>query len=180
MQFKCYRRWIQNKKMTFLKIWFHWFLGRFWVVSEPCPLHIIFIYLSQELAAQYDYPDYYTGPEPDDASGALREVPNWPTERTRPLIGQVGGLAVDSEGQVVVFHRAERRWDARWDQGHLTRYYMLSCYWCWTNTLDAFPFPLYKLCILLVWCMSICVKRMFATSLSRVQNKLCNKKNVYN
>ncbi|KAH3841699.1 peptidyl-alpha-hydroxyglycine alpha-amidating lyase 2-like [Dreissena polymorpha] len=66
----------------------------------------------KELAAQYDYPDYYTGPEPDDASGALREVPNWPTERTRPLIGQVGGLAVDSEGQVVVFHRAERRWDA--------------------------------------------------------------------
>lgn len=44
---------------------------------------------------------------------ALREVPEWPAKETKHMIGQVGGLAADSVGNVVVFHRASRRWDAR-------------------------------------------------------------------
>ncbi|XP_045156452.2 probable peptidyl-alpha-hydroxyglycine alpha-amidating lyase pgal-1 [Mercenaria mercenaria] len=64
-----------------------------------------------------DYPEYK---DEADTSGKLLEVPNWPTSKTNGLIGQVGGIALDSKGNLVVFHRADRRWDG-WSFGPLNR-----------------------------------------------------------
>lgn len=48
--------------------------------------------------------------EEDDDPLPLRDVPGWPS--TSAVIGQVGGVAVDTDDNLVVFHRAGRRWDA--------------------------------------------------------------------
>ena len=50
--------------------------------------------------------------EEDDDPLPLRDVPGWPS--TSAVIGQVGGVAVDTDDNLVVFHRADRRWDARY------------------------------------------------------------------
>ena len=48
----------------------------------------------------------------DDAIPApLRDVPGWPG--ISQTIGQVGGVAMDTDNNLVVFHRANRRWDLR-------------------------------------------------------------------
>ena len=41
----------------------------------------------------------------------LHDVPGWPA--TSSVIGQVGGIAMDTDKNLVVFHRADRRWDGR-------------------------------------------------------------------
>ena len=48
----------------------------------------------------------------DDVPMVLREVPDWPSVTMKPVIGQVGGIAVDSVDNLVVFHRASRRWES--------------------------------------------------------------------
>lgn len=63
-------------------------------------------------ADQIDWPAY----ESEDTVGKLREVPQWPSAEAKSLIGQVGGIALDTDGNLVVFHRADRRWD-RWTFG---------------------------------------------------------------
>ena len=42
----------------------------------------------------------------------LHFEPGWPSEQTK--IGQVGGVATDNDGNVYVFHRGQRVWDATW------------------------------------------------------------------
>ncbi|WAR18934.1 AMDB-like protein [Mya arenaria] len=60
-------------------------------------------------------PLYYGGYSEEEAEvpEALQQVVGWPVASRERHLGQVGGLAVDSKGRVVVFHRAERRWDSR-------------------------------------------------------------------
>ena len=53
----------------------------------------------------------------DDAIPApLHDVPGWPAKAS--VIGQVGGVAMDTDKNLVVFHRADRRWDARLVRRH--------------------------------------------------------------
>lgn len=40
----------------------------------------------------------------------MRQDPNWPLGNLK--LGQVAGVAVDGNGDVLVFHRADRRWGA--------------------------------------------------------------------
>lgn len=47
---------------------------------------------------------------PPPTGEAYHPVPNWPGI-SGEAIGQVGGVAVDSDGKVFVFHRAERVWE---------------------------------------------------------------------
>jgi len=52
-------------------------------------------------------------PRPEDDgervfSGKLEVIDNWPVKD--PMVGQIGGLAVDKEGYLFVFHRANRQW----------------------------------------------------------------------
>ena len=42
----------------------------------------------------------------------LHFEPGWPSEQTK--IGQVGGVATDNDGNVYIFHRGQRVWDATW------------------------------------------------------------------
>ena len=42
----------------------------------------------------------------------IREVEQWPDLHSVTL-GQVAGVAVDSEGNTHVFHRGDRVWDAK-------------------------------------------------------------------
>lgn len=58
-----------------------------------------------------DQGQWWDSYEDEAVPAPLRDVPGWPT--TSAVIGQVGGVAVDTDGNVVVFHRADRRWDAR-------------------------------------------------------------------
>lgn len=46
----------------------------------------------------------------------LHVVSDWPslTEKETPKLGQVTGVSLDSKGQVVVFHRGSRTWDAKY------------------------------------------------------------------
>jgi hypothetical protein len=50
--------------------------------------------------------------EAKDTRGKLQVVPSWPSHKTTAVIGQVGGIALDSKGDIVVFHRADRRWES--------------------------------------------------------------------
>ena len=43
--------------------------------------------------------------------GVLNLDPYWPEEYVTSKIGQVGGVAVCSEGNAHVFHRASRAWE---------------------------------------------------------------------
>lgn len=49
-------------------------------------------------------------------SSELRVLSNWPnlTALEKSKLGQVTGVAVDSKGQVVIFHRGGRIWDDRY------------------------------------------------------------------
>lgn len=60
------------------------------------------------------YPDevIYGEQEAPSAPLELSVVANWPSAKGAGLIGQVGGVAMDTDGNLVVFHRADRRWDA--------------------------------------------------------------------
>lgn len=68
-----------------------------------------------ESSEPYDW-TAYDNEDNEDSSGKLREVPNFPSSQAQSLIGQVGGIALDTRGNLVVFHRADRRWD-RWTFG---------------------------------------------------------------
>jgi len=38
-------------------------------------------------------------------------VPSWPPTETVKLIGQPSGIAIDTFGNPVIFHRGDRVWD---------------------------------------------------------------------
>jgi hypothetical protein len=40
-------------------------------------------------------------------------VPHWPGNDVK--VGQVGGVAVDNNKEVVIFHRGSRRWEYKYD-----------------------------------------------------------------
>ena len=44
-----------------------------------------------------------------DLQGRLKQVRKWP--RSPLQVGQVGGLAVEQNGDVSVFHRGSRKWE---------------------------------------------------------------------
>jgi peptidylamidoglycolate lyase len=48
---------------------------------------------------------------PPPTGEAYRPVPDWPRLPDGIEIGQVGGIGVDSHGDIFVFHRAERVWE---------------------------------------------------------------------
>ena len=42
---------------------------------------------------------------------AVTDIDGWPSSETEVSLGQVSGVAVDSQGNVHIFHRATRPWD---------------------------------------------------------------------
>ncbi|KAL4227515.1 hypothetical protein ACF0H5_012959 [Mactra antiquata] len=50
----------------------------------------------------------------------LEQIEQWPANDVQSEIGQVGGVAMDTNDNLVVFHRADRRWD-RWSFGPLNK-----------------------------------------------------------
>lgn len=61
----------------------------------------------------YRYQDYGKdiSEEDEDLDGMMQEAEKWPEDYVTINIGQVGGLAVDKEKNVHVFHRGRRFWD---------------------------------------------------------------------
>ncbi len=51
-------------------------------------------------------------PAPDGAGARYKVVHGWPVLPPGELLGEVTGVGVDSRGNVVVFHRAGRKWPA--------------------------------------------------------------------
>ena len=45
---------------------------------------------------------------------AVSDVDGWPSSDSGVTLGQVSGIAVDSAGNVHIFHRASRPWDIQW------------------------------------------------------------------
>ena len=50
-------------------------------------------------------PDGYSGQNRGEQ--LLTVQPDWPAAKSDPHVGQVGGVAVDAEGHVHVFHRGD-------------------------------------------------------------------------
>lgn len=70
---------------------------------------------------------------PTNAPRRPKEVVGWP--RPLPHLGQVTGVAVNSHGQPVIFHRGPRVWDARYTAPlsssmftHMTKQTTPCCY----------------------------------------------------
>lgn len=42
----------------------------------------------------------------------LYEAENWYTAPNDISVGQIGGIATDKDGNVVIFHRGSHKWDA--------------------------------------------------------------------
>ena len=49
----------------------------------------------------------------DKHSRGLTEVLNWPESNPQHKVGQIAGVAVQTTGDVVVFHRGDRKWDLK-------------------------------------------------------------------
>ena len=49
----------------------------------------------------------------DKLPRGLTEVLNWPESNPQRKVGQIAGVAVQTTGDVVVFHRGDRKWDLK-------------------------------------------------------------------
>ena len=50
-------------------------------------------------------------PKQMNGDGGLYPVPDWPPKATADQLGQLSGVAIDSYGNAVVFHRGDRTWN---------------------------------------------------------------------
>ena len=59
-------------------------------------------------------PQYDWSPLNDDViiPPQLQDIPKWPSQQAKTKLGQVSGVAMDTDGNLVVFHRADRHWNA--------------------------------------------------------------------
>ena len=46
-----------------------------------------------------------------NGDGGLYPVPDWPPKATADQLGQLSGVAIDSYGNAVIFHRGDRTWN---------------------------------------------------------------------
>ena len=89
----------------------------------------------------------------------IKVVPNWPKiqDSDHLQLGQIGGVAVDSKGNIHVFHRGSRKWDATLVLFCIILYcIVLYCMVCLLSAYKCKYFSIYS-CINITNCFFVCI-----------------------